>query len=147
MASHDSADQRAWERTCSPAITSDVIWKLDAYRAALFLLHVSRGDCRALRAARPDDRTAPQLKDAAASISAHVGEGYSRATRADRLRFLGYALGSVRECLSWYEAARDVIPDEVVEERLALVARLRSLLLGMIKSLRRDGNGRHGFER
>jgi four helix bundle protein len=147
MPDHVSDEQRAWERTCSPAITSDVIWKLDAYRAALFLLHVARVDCRALRAARPEDRTAPQLKDAATSVSAHVGEGYSRATRADRLRFLGYALGSVRECLSWYEAARDVIPDDVVEERLALVARLRSLLLGMIKSLRRDGNGRHGFER
>jgi hypothetical protein len=79
-----SDEQRAWELTCSLAITSDVIWKLDAYRAALFLLHVARGDCKAMRAAHPDDQVAPQLLSAAASVSAHVGEGYSRGTRADR---------------------------------------------------------------
>jgi hypothetical protein len=53
-----SDEQRAWELTCSRAVTSDVLWKLDAYRAALFLLHVSRGDCKALRAARPRPRAA-----------------------------------------------------------------------------------------
>ena len=146
MTSRDSDEQRAWESTCSPAITSDVIWKLDAYRAALFLLHVARGDCQALRAARPDDRIASQLLTAAASVSANLSEGYSRATRADRLRFLGYALGSARECLSWYEAARGVLPDEGVDARLALVTRLRSLLLGLIRSLRGDARGAHRFE-
>jgi four helix bundle protein len=145
---HSISDgQRAWESTCSPAITSDVIWKLDAYRAALFLLHVARGDCKALRAAHPDDKVASQLLSAAASISAHVGEGYSRGTRADRLRFLGYALGSTRECVSWFEAARSALPDAVIEERLVLVMRLRSLLLGLIRSLRRGGGGPNRFER
>src|SRR5689334_25050604 len=98
-----SDEQRKWELACSSAITSDVIWKLDAYRAALFLLHVARGDCQVLRAARPNEEIAAQLLSAAASVSAHLGEGYSRGTRADRLRFLGYALGSTRECVSWFE--------------------------------------------
>jgi four helix bundle protein len=148
MPNRISDEQRAWELTCSPAITSDVLWKLDAYRAALFLLHVSRDDCKALRAARPDEKIAPQLLSAAASISAHLGEGYSRATRADRLRFLGYALGSTRECVPWFEAARGVLLDPVIEGRLVLVMRLRSLLLGLIRSLR-DGGGRgpNRFER
>jgi four helix bundle protein len=141
-----SDEQRVWESSCSRAITSDVIWKLDVYRAALFLLHVSRGDCKTLRAARPDEKVASQLTDAAASISAHLGEGYSRATRADRLRFLGYALGSTRECVSWLEAARGVLLDPVIEERLMLVMRLRCLLLGMIRSLRRGGGGPNRFE-
>jgi four helix bundle protein len=142
-----SDEQRAWELNCSAAITSDVIWKLDAYRAALFLLHVSRGDCKALRAAYPDEKIAPQLTSAAASISAHLGEGYSRATRADRLRFLGYALGSTRECVSWFEATRGVLSDAVLEERLVLIMRLRCLLLGLIRSLRRGGGGPNRFER
>jgi four helix bundle protein len=146
MPNRSSDEQRAWEMTCSPAITSDVIWKLDAYRAALFLLHVSNGDGQALRAARPDEKAASQLTEAAASISSHVGEGYSRATRADRLRFLGYALGSTRECVSWYLAARGALTDEVIEERLVLVMRLRSLILGMIRSLRRDDHGPSQFE-
>ena len=147
MPHHDSNEQREWERTCSPAITSDVIWKLDAYRAALFLLHVSRGDCHTLRAARPDDGIASQLIRAAGSVSANLGEGYSRSTRSDRLRFLGYALGSARECLSWYEAARGVLADEDIDERLLLVTRLRSLLLGLIRSLRSDSGSANRLER
>jgi four helix bundle protein len=145
VSNRPSDEQRAWEATCPAAITSDLIWKLDSYRAALFLLHVSRGDCRILRAARPDETVAAQLTSAAASISANLGEGYSRATRADRLRFFGYALGSTRECISWFEAARGILPDPVLDERLALLMRLRSLLLGMIRS-HREGGGPHRFE-
>jgi len=76
-----------------------------------------------------------------------VGEGYSRGTRTARLRFLGYALGSTRECVSWFEAARVMLPDAVIEERLMLVMRLRALLLGLIRSLRRGGGGPNRFER
>jgi four helix bundle protein len=146
MSHRISDEQRAWESTCSAAITSDVLWKLDAYRAALFLLHLARDDCKALRAARPDEKIAPQLLSAAASISAHLGEGYSRPTRADRLRFLGYALGSTRECVPWLEAARGVLPDPVIDERLVLVMRLRSLLLGLIRSTRGDSGDPTRFE-
>ncbi len=131
-----SQEQLAWEKTCPRAITSDVIWKLDAYRAALFFTHVSRGDCRAIHAARPDDVSAQQLAKAAGSVSANLGEGYSRSTRADRIRFLDYALGSTRESVTWYEAARDVLPDDLVDQRLLLLTRVRSLLLGLIRSTR-----------
>jgi hypothetical protein len=55
-------------------------------------------------------------------------------------------LGSTRECVSWYEAARGVLLDPVIEARLALVMRLRSLF-GMIRSLRRDDGGPGRFER
>lgn len=131
-----SAEQRAWESVCSPAITSDVIWKLDADRAALFLLHVSRGDCRASARARSPGAVADQLTQAAGSVSAKLGEGYSRSTRTDRLRFLDYALGSTRECVTWYEAMRDTVPDDLIAKRLILLARIRSLLLGLIRSIR-----------
>jgi len=147
MPNRISDEQQAWELACCPAITSDVLWKLDAYRAALFLLHVSRSDCKALRAARPDEKVASQLMNAAASISASLAEGYSRATRADRLRFLGYALGSTRECIPWFEAARGVLPDSVIDARLVLVMRLRALLLGVIRSLRGKDDGPTRFER
>src|SRR4051794_36413938 len=128
--SHSSDEQLAWEASCSRAITSDVIWKLDAYRAALFLVHEAHGDCAILRAALPGDETASQLRRAAGSISANIGEGYSRWSRKDRARILGYALGSARECVTWYESSRGVIADDIVEERLVLVTRIRSLLLG-----------------
>jgi four helix bundle protein len=139
----ETHEQREWERTCPEAITSDVLWKLDAYRAALFLQHSSRSDCRAIRAARRAEFVEEQLRSAAGSVGAHIGEGYSHSTRADRLKFLGYALGSVRECVIWYQTARDILPDAVIEKRLMLVMRNRTLLLGLIRSIR-EGNGRSG---
>jgi four helix bundle protein len=147
MQTRTSDEQQAWEQSCSPAITSDVLWKLDAYRAALFLLHVARGDCAGLRGTQTDGWLASQILRAAGSVSANLGEGYSRSTRADRLRFLGYALGSARECLSWFEAARGVLPDSVIDDRLVLATRLRSLLLGLIRSLRIGASGIARFER
>ena len=80
-------------------------------------------------------------------MSANLGEGYSRSTRLDRLRFLGYALGSTRECLTWYEAARGTLPEDVLEQRQQLVTRTRSLLLGLIRSLRGDNRGANQLER
>jgi four helix bundle protein len=141
-----SAEQLAWEQVCSAAITSDVIWKLDAYRAALFLLHVSRADCRAIRAVRTEEFLEHQLSSAAGSVSAHVSEGYSRATRADRKRFYGYALSSVRECVTWYLTGIDILSADVVETRLTLLARLRALLLGLIRALRDNEGGHSRFE-
>ena len=132
-----SAEQLAWERTCSHAITSDTLWKLDVYRAALFLIHCARADLRSIPGLRPEDELADQLLTAAASVSAHIGESYGRWSVADQLKFLGYALGSVRECISWYNGSRDRLPNAVVDDREMLIARVRALLLGYIRSLRK----------
>jgi len=134
-----SGQQREWESSCSPSITSDVLWKLDAYRVTLYFLHLSRIDCQTLqRSPVPASRRncfAPPAPSAQTSA-----EGYSRSTRTDRIRFLSYSLGSARECISWYEASRATLPEHLVEERLALLARIRSLLLGLIRALR-DAKG------
>jgi four helix bundle protein len=132
-----AAEQAAWEQTCHPAITSDVIWKLDAYRASLFLIHVVRQDMRLAVKRHFDTELSGQLLHAAGSINANLAEGFSRSTRADRLRFLDYALGSDRECVSWYCTAADVMPVDTMNDRFILLARIRSLLLGLIRSLRR----------
>ena len=57
---------------------------------------------------------------------------------ADQVKFLGYALGSVRDCISWYEGSRDRLPNAVVDDREMLIARIRALVLGYIRSLRND---------
>jgi four helix bundle protein len=146
MVQHDDEQQLAWERACPGAITSDVLWKLDAYRVAMYLLHAVRQDFRPSQASRADPWLITQLVRAAGSVSANLSEGYSRPTRADRLRFLGYALSSSRECIPWYESLRNTIPDDVIDERLRLIARLRSLLLGVIRSLRDDRGSASGVE-
>ena len=142
-----SAEQQEWEHLCPAAITSDFLWKMDAYRAALFLLHVALADEGALAAARVDPGIRSQIVRAAGSVSANIAEGYSRSTRADRLRFMGYALGSCRECVSWYQAAAGGLPDEIVGARHHLLARIRSLLLGLIRSIRANPGPRPHFEK
>ena len=132
-----SEEQLAWERSRSRAITSDTIWKLDVYRAALFLTHCARADIRSIPGLRSEDELADQLLTAAASVSAHIGESYGRWGSADQLKFLGYALGSLRECISWYEGSRDRLAPAIVDDRELLIARTRALLLGYIRSLRK----------
>ena len=140
-----SSAQREWELRCPETITADPIWGLLAYRTALFLLDCARRDLRAGIKRGLYREIAAQLLASVASISANIGEGYSRATRADRLRIFGYGLGSLREAVSWYLAAADFLPPGVADQRLELIAHNRQLLLGLIKSTRSRSNAR-GFE-
>jgi four helix bundle protein len=135
-------EQLAWERVCSPHIVSDIAWQLDAYRAALYLQHCVHGD---LVVAKAMDGVRDQLTRAAGAVAADLAEGYSRSTRADRLRFYGYALGSIRECSVWYLGLRGTLDDGVLNDRLALIARCRALLLGMLRSQRTTGVPRERF--
>jgi four helix bundle protein len=139
-------DQLEWERSYPDSITSDAIWKLHVYRTALYLLDLARGDVRQGLTRGLDRELAAQLLRAVASISANIAEGYSRSTRGDRLRFFGYALGSLRECPSWYRASSDFLPPGAGDDRLRVVARIRPLLLGIIRSTRARSHPRHEFE-
>ena len=136
MANYSTDAQREWERTRSKALRSDVIWKLDVYRAALYFRHLTKADCREIRRLRPGEELAEQLGESAGSIGANIAEGYSRSTRADRLRFYGYSLGSTRECIVWYEDAREDFPSDLCDERQDLLARIRALMLGLIAQQR-----------
>ena len=136
MGNYSSKEQIEWERTRHSALTSDVIWKLDAYRTALWFRHLAKPDCRAMRKLRPGEDLAEQLGKSSGSIASNIGEGYSRSTRPDRLRFYGYALGSTRECITWYEDAREDFPSGHCDQRQDLLARLRALILGLISQMR-----------
>jgi four helix bundle protein len=78
-----------------------------------------------------------QLWRAAGSIPANLAEGFSRGTGADRARFYEYALGSARECVVWYEAAREILPDDLISERVENLVRVKRLLLSLLPSTRR----------
>jgi four helix bundle protein len=131
--------QIEWERTVSEHVTSDVIWQLDAYRAALFLMFCVQEDCLAVQA---NTDVKDQLTRASGAVSADVGEGYSRSTHSDRVRFYGYALGSARECSTWYMGLRGQLDASILNDRLALIARCRSLILGLMNSARTNALSR-----
>lgn len=132
--------QELWETGCSEILRRDLLWKLHVYRASLFLLHCAGEDARALRV-RYRGGVADQLVRAVGSVSANLAEGYSRSGSADRIRLFSYALGSARECITWYVAAGDVIPEPHLTHRQQLLSKIRAMLLRLIESQRR-GSGR-----
>jgi len=109
-----------------------------AYNLAVDLLKVAWEDATILSAGPVTERIAGQLYAAVNSITANIGEGYSRSSGKDRSRFFEYALGSVRESISWYQGARPVLGD-LVGSRLDSLEEVRRLLIAIIPRERASG--------
>jgi len=85
-----------WLVSVPEDIKGDSLWKMEAYRLALFAGDIGWFDVSTLT---QDTRTvgvSDQLYRSLGSISANLAEGYSRGTGKDRARFYEYALGSAR---------------------------------------------------
>jgi len=117
---------------------NDPLFRMRAYRLAADLQKVAWEDAKALSAEPVTARIAGQLYAAVTSIAANLGEGYSRSSGKDRSRIFEYALGSVRESTSWYQAARPVLGD-VVSNRLDSLEEIRRLLIATIPRERASG--------
>ncbi len=125
-----------WEAQVPAVIKEDSLWRMQAYRRALFLGDLGWRDVTRLMGDRRTRALADQLYRAVGSISANLAEGYSRGTGRDRARFYEYALGSARESRDWYFKARYVLGDEILEHRLTLLSEIIRLLLTMIPQQR-----------
>jgi four helix bundle protein len=125
-----------WAKSVPPAITSDSLWKMEAYRLALFVSDLCWHDVTKLVGDRRTLDAAGQLYRAVGSIEANISEGYSRGSGRDRARFYEYALGSTRESRGWYYKGRHVLGAAVAEHRVGLVTHIARLLLTMIPEQR-----------
>lgn len=125
-----------WEKTVPHEIQADSLWKMKAYRLALFLSDVGWQDITKLISDRRTVALSDQLYRAIGSIGANLAEGYSRGTGKDRARFYEYALGSARESRDWYFKSRHILGDAVVEHRYGLLGEIIRLLLTMIPDQR-----------
>jgi len=121
-----------WVATVSESITRDPLWKMKAYRLALFLNDLAWHDVTKLMGDRRTVGVAGQLYEAIGSIGANISEGYSRRTGKDRARFYEYSLGSGREGRHWYWSGRHVLGEQVVAHRSAILAEIARLLLKTI---------------
>ncbi|NOZ29501.1 MAG: four helix bundle protein [Chloroflexi bacterium] len=121
-----------WLETVPEIITTDVLWKMQVYRLALFLSDLGWLDATKLMQDRRTHGLSDQLYRAVCSISANIAEGYSRGSGRDRARFYEYALGSARESRDWYFKSRYVLGNSVMEHRLNLLAQIIRLLLTII---------------
>ncbi len=137
---HD-ADFLSWEARATDGQRGDPVWSFHAYRVALFMLDRVGQDARALQRRRALPFQTDQLLRAVASISANISEGLGRQSAAERSRFFGIALGSLRESMTWYQAVVDELTAEIVELRIRQLTELRKLLIGAQKwlSAKREG--------
>jgi four helix bundle protein len=125
-----------WVAAVAEEIKADSVWKMTAYRLALFLGDLGWRDTARLVRERRTIGLSDQLYRALGSISANLAEGYSRGTGKDRARFYEYALGSARESRDWYFKARHVLGEAVFQHRIQLLTRVIQLLLTMIPQQR-----------
>ncbi len=114
------------------------------YQIARDLVPDSWIDCDKLRRHPVTESLSAQLYAAVSSIAANIAEGYSRSSGRDRARIFEYALGSVRESMSWYRSAEPVLGKPVVRDRLDRLEEMRRLLLAIIprergRLMRREG--------
>jgi four helix bundle protein len=133
-----------WEKTVPETIRVDSLWKMAAYRLALFLADLGWRDATKLMGDRRTIGLSDQLYRALGSISANLAEGYSRGTGRDRAHFYEYALGSARESRDWYYKGRYILGETIVQHRLQLLTEVIRLLLTMVpqqrsRSLREPG--------
>src|SRR5689334_21403061 len=121
-----------WLKSVPVTISGDSLWKMEAYRLALFLADLGWHDVTKLTEDRRMLGLSDQLYRAVGSISANISEGYSRSSGKDRARFYEYALGSARESRGWYYKSRHVLGEQVVEHRLNFTTQIIRLLLTMV---------------
>jgi four helix bundle protein len=125
-----------WMTSVPAEITGDSLWKMEAYRLALFLADLAWHDVTKLAGDRRTLDLSGQLYRAVGSIEANISEGYSRGSGRDRARFYEYALGSARESRGWHFKGRQVLGQTVVQHRIRLVTHIIRLLLTMIPEQR-----------
>lgn len=125
-----------WVSSLPKDIKDDSLWKMEAYRLALFATEIGWHDVTELLKDKRTLGTADQLYRSLGSISANIAEGYSHHTGKARAQYYQYALGSARESRDWYYKAHHVLKEEVVNHRIALMTQVIKLLLVMVPQQR-----------
>ncbi len=126
-----------WEADVPAPIREDPLWRIEAYRLALFLSDLAWHDSTKLLS---DPRTVgicDQLYRAVGKISSNISEGYSRGTAKARVQYYEYALGSTREARDWYFKSRHVLSAAVAAHRIDLTTSVVRLTLTTIGHERR----------
>ena len=132
----EEMNYQEWTDGVPETIQQDALWRMKAYRLALFVGDIGWHDVTKLMRDQRTIALSDQLYRALGSTSANIAEGYSRGTGKDRARFYEYALGSARESRDWYYKGRHILHDEITQHRLQLLSEIIRLLLTIIPKQR-----------
>ena len=122
------------EERCS--MSNGKLDEFKAYQETLGLFDMVVQDGGQFLQDRRLDRLVIQQLASADSICSNIEEGYGRETTVEYRRFLIIARGSLRETLGRYRRLRHWLPEEVVEQRVALAEEINRMLSSTIKGLR-----------
>jgi len=125
-----------WVNSVPEEIKGDSLWKVEAYRLALFAADLGWYDVTKLMRDKRTLGLSDQLYRSLGSISSNIAEGYSRGTGRDRARFYEYGLGSARESRDWHYKGRHVLGEEVTKHRMCLLTQIIRLLITMVPQQR-----------
>ena len=139
--------ERAEGTTATPTERRRALDSVAAYRLAKEAADAAWDDATAMKAEPLLADVAPQLVRSIGSIAANIGEGYSRKSPRDRIRFYEYALGSVEEARSWYQSGRRIFTEQNLGDRTQRLDSMRRLLLVMLKNERRGEGWNHERKR
>jgi len=128
----------SWEADVPESLKNDTLWRVEAYRLALFLSDIAWHDVSRLVQDRRMRSLSDQLYRAVGSVSANIAEGYSKGTGKDRARFYEYALGSARESRDWYFKARHLLGENIAIHRIDFLTQIIRLLLTMVPQQRQS---------
>lgn len=80
----------------------------------------------------------PQFERAAVSIAANIAEGYRKMSKADKLRFMNIAQGSLEECRYYIILSRDIsyIDDDCCIKLNTLIENASRLLNAYSKKIK-----------
>jgi len=129
-------DYKEWEKNVHESFIDDSIWKVTAYRRALYLNDLCWQDLKVLLQDKRTVSITDQLYRAVGSISANLAEGYSRVSGKDRALFYQYSLGSTREARDWYFKARHILGAKIFNDRIQIITEILRLLITMISQQR-----------
>jgi four helix bundle protein len=110
----------------------DPIRRMRVHQLAEELMPDAFEDAKRLGAEPVTSEIAPQLYAAVCGIEANIGEAYSRASGKERALRFEYALGEVRESMSWYKGGSPVLGDEITNDRRTRLEEMRRILLAII---------------
>ena len=112
--------------------SEDPLRRMRVYQLAGNLIPDSYEDAKLVKVDPITEKIAGQLYAAVCSIEANVAEAYSRSSGKERALRFEYALGSVRESMSWYKSSKPVLGEATVKDRRDRLEEMRRLLLTII---------------